>query len=298
MAKGTIHFLSENPDFEISADKIWARNSGSGATLVVPYRISFSGLGSRSKGDNLKYEVLAVKGELRTQSGILVGYSIQLTNYWLSNSELSFTGQLDFSFGYDVIQKIEKVRKGDIEFHLSVNFQTAIFKEYSNGEKTRDYLNTGYDRASGHIDFTIPQSSWVNTILPQTGYGTFRLIELPATSSVIPSEYAISLGELEEAKKYFLNGDYDKTVAHCRSALDPFKAKKGEIKSYIKSKSEYAWVDDVQTATDEWLNKLVKSTSHFTSKSHHGPSVGHFGRTDAEIIMMVTTSLIAYVGKL
>lgn len=298
MAKGTIHFLSENPDFEISADKIWARNAGSGATLVVPYRISFSGLGSRSKGVNLKYEVMAVKSELRTQGGIFVGNSIQLTNYWLTKSELSFEGQIDFNFGYDVIQKMEKVRKGDIEFHLTLNFQTAIFKEFSNGEKINNFLNTGYDRASGHIDFTIPQSSWVNSILPQTGYGTFRLIELPATSSVIPDEYGVSLRELEEAKKYFLNGDYDKTVAHCRSALDPFKAKKGEIKSYIKSKSEYAWVDDVQTATDEWLNKLVKSTSHFTSKSHHSPSVGHFGRTDAEIIMMVTTSLVAYIGKL
>lgn len=256
MAKGTINFLSENPDFEISADKIWARNDISGASLVVPYRIGFPSLGSRSNGVSLKYEVLAVKSELRAQGGILIGTSVQLTNYSLSNNEISFEGQLDFTFGYDVLQKIEKVRKGDIEFHISVNFQTAIFKEFSKGEKTRDYLNTGYDRSSGHIDFNIPQSSWVNSILPQTGYGTFRLIELPATSSVIPEEYAISLRELEEAKKYFLNCDYDKTVAHCRSALDPFKAKKGEIKSYIKSKSEYAWVDDVQTATDEWLNKL------------------------------------------
>jgi hypothetical protein len=129
------------------------------------------------------------------------------------------------------------------------------------------------------------------------GHDSFRLFELPKNSHIIPEEYSKSLNELEEAKRYFLNGDYDKTVGHCRSALDPFKAKKDEIKTFIKSKSEFTWINDVLVATDEWLVKLVKSTSHFTSKAHHIPSVGHFGRPEAEIIMMITTALIAYIAK-
>ena len=149
-----------------------------------------------------------------------------------------------------------------------------------------------------HVNFQIPQSYWINKVLPQIGHDSLRLIELPSLSRIIPEEYSRSVKELDEAKRYFLHGDYDKAVGHCRSALDPFKAKRDEVKTFIKSKSELAWINEVLDATDEWLNKLIKSTSRLTSKSHHIPSTGHFDRSDAEIIMMITVALIAYIGKL
>jgi hypothetical protein len=290
--------LQANPDFTVLTDKIFARNEISGSTLIIPFKIEFTGTPSGYNKRMLKAQVLFFKGELRTKnSSILCGESIVFTNSMLSVQQKSFESQFQFSFSHEITNKIEKQRTGDLPMSIAVTAQTAEYEQIMLADNKNHTFITGFDKASGHVDFQIPQSNWVNNLLPQMGHQSFHLIELPTASQIIPAEYATSLKELEEAKKYFLNGDYDKTVAHCRSALDPFKPKKGEIQSFIKSKSSFAWANDVLEATDEWLLKLAKSTSHFTSKTHHIPSTGHFDRTEAEIIVMVTTAIIAYIGK-
>jgi hypothetical protein len=50
--------------------------------------------------------------------------------------------------------------------------------------------------------------------------------------------------------------------------------------------------------TDEWLVKVVRATVSYTSKAHHPPSMNNFGRGNAEIIMMITMAIIAYIGQL
>jgi hypothetical protein len=297
MSRGNISMLQSNPSFTVLTGRIFARNEFSVATLIIPFKLEFSETPGRYSKMMSKAEVLFFKGELRTHSSsIYCGESTVFTNSILSAHQRSFESQFQFSFSHEITNKIEKQRTGDLPMSISVTAQTAEYEEIELGNASRSFI-TGFDKASGHVDFQIAQSDWVKNLLPQMGHQSFRLIELPIASQIIPGEYATSMRELEEARKYFLNGDYDKTVAHCRSALDPFKPKKDEIKKYVSSKSEFAWAKDVMEATDEWLLKLVKSTSHFTSKTHHIPSTGHFDRTEAEIIMMVTTAIIAYIGK-
>ena len=296
MSNGNIYFLGENPGFRILTDRIFARNERSSAILIIPFRIEFIGFGRRAK--SFKAEVLFSKAELRAiNSSIKCSESIMLANHQLSANQLSYESQFDFTINYETIAKIEKERKGDLTFSVAVAIEAAVYDEIIfEGNLNKQFVSE-FSKGSGYIDFLVPQSSWVNTLLPQMGHDSFRLFELPKNSHIIPEAYSKSLNELEEAKRYFLNGDYDKAVGHCRSALDPFKAKKDELKTFIKSKSELSWINEVLVATDEWLLKLVKSTSHFTSKAHHIPSVGHFGRSEAEIIMMITTALIAYIAK-
>jgi len=298
MSRGSIYMLQSNPDFTVLTEKIFARNEFSASTLIIPFKIEFSGTPGGYNKRMSKAEVLFFKGELRAKnSSIFCGESIVFTNCIFSADQKSIEAQFQFSFSHEIINKIEKQRTGDLALSIAVTAQTAEYEEIIlEGKKSHSFI-TGFDKASGHVDFQIAQSNWVKNLLPQMGHQSFRLIELPTASQIISAEYATSLKELDEARKYFLNGDYDKTVAHCRSALDPFKPKKDEIKKYVSSKSEFAWAKDVMEATDEWLLKLVKSTSHFTSKPHHIPSTGHFDRMDAEIIMMVTTAIIAYIGK-
>lgn len=92
-------------------------------------------------------------------------------------------------------------------------------------------------------------------------------------------------------------GHYDKVASHCRVALEPFKKQMPELKKLITSESTVDWIKALGEGTFEWLDKIVKTTYAVTSKAHHPPSFGHFTKTDAEIIMMVTTATIAFIGK-
>src|SRR5436190_6637872 len=245
MSRGTIYFLGENPDFRVITDQIFARNDISGATIIVPYRIEFSSFRTNGKSPASRAEVLFAKGELRTKdSSIKCSENIAFINHRLSKSQLSFESEFQFTIVHETMNKIENQRKGDLLFSLSVVLHAAVYEEIVFTNNQSKSFISDFDKGSGHIDFQIQQSYWVNKVLPQTGYDSFRLIELPSTSLIIPLEYKKSLNELDEAKKYFLNGDYDKAVGHCRSALDPFKPKKDEIKTFIKSKSESVWVND------------------------------------------------------
>ena len=123
------------------------------------------------------------------------------------------------------------------------------------------------------------------------------LIKLPAYTEVVPKEYKISRDELNEALRYFNNGDDDKTVSHCRSALEPFKKQMAELKDHMKSYHEFEWMKDISVANETWLDTIFRKTFHFTAKTHHAPSIGHFDRADAQIITLVTTAIIGYVGK-
>lgn len=78
----------------------------------------------------------------------------------------------------------------------------------------------------------------------------------------------------------------------------PIKFEFAKLKEFVKSKSEFDWANKVLEATEEWLDKIIKATSSFSSKTHHTPSVGHFSRTEAEIVLMITTGIIAYIGKI
>jgi hypothetical protein len=95
--------------------------------------------------------------------------------------------------------------KGDLSISPGLAIQAVEYHEN---------LVRGFNKGSGYVDFQIPQSYWVNNVFPGTGHKSFTLVELPAASQIIPAEYTRSLNELEEARKYFVIGDYDKTVAN------------------------------------------------------------------------------------
>jgi hypothetical protein len=295
---GTFIF-GENVSFRVLTDKIFCRSEVIGGTLILPYRVEITGFNNYEKNHITKVDVLFTKGHLSLEkNGIKISENIAVPNVTISKSRPSFESQLEFSISHEIISKIEKNRNGDLFLLLSVALQAAIHEEITFPNNQKRSFVSGFDKGHGHINFHIPQSQWVSNILPQTGFDCFKIIELPTTSLLVPKEYKKSLDELDVARKYYLNGDYDKVVAHCRSALDPFKLSKGKIQSYIKSKSEFDWLNVMLEATDEWLIKIVKSTSHFTSKAHHIPSVGHFDQSQAEIITMMTTAIIAYIGRL
>jgi len=181
---------------------------------------------------------------------------------------------------------------------LDFRFVIATYEKIKTNEKeeTRDIF-TDYKDSWARFDIEIPQSHWLK-VLKSFGYGFTKILELPNTSRIIGRDFAKSINEINLAQEYFNTGDYDKAVAHCRSAIEPIKNKLPELKKRIESDTEYAWVKEIGNATYDWIEKLYQKTRDLTSKAHHLPSVGHFSRHDAEPIMLVTIALLAYAGRL
>jgi len=299
MARGSIYMLGNNYELTILTDQIKGGGGANGPSLTVPIKIELGQILKKAWKSISKIEVLSVKGELRCSPGeILCSESYKILSRNISEQSI-YEEYLNFTFSNEVVNKIEKYRNGKVVFWLTVFIQMGHYEEISFNDGGSKSFMTGTETSMGQLQFEIEQSRWINSILPQLGHHSYKLIELPLTSAVIPEDYNRSMAELEEARKYFINGDYDKAVSHCRSAIDPFKnIKAGELREFIESKSELDWVNKVIDATGDWLDTILKATSSLTSKTHHIPSVGHFGRTDAEILMMVTTAIVGYVGKI
>lgn len=303
MSRGSITLQSTSQEFNVQVDQISANGGYDSPKILIPIKFDLHPIGRGYNSIIYPFELVSVKGELNaTEKNFKISESILLPS-WKVTDTSSYHISFQFLINSEIINKIEKYRKGNVQLHLSISLQVGICEKvilHNQGEKFERLFISGFETGQGYTTFQIEQSQWVNKILPQLGHNSYKLVEIPATSQVIPDEYKISLGEFEEARKYFINGDYDKTVAHCRAALEPFSGRVNlpKLKEFVKSKSEFAWATTVMSATEEWLDKVIKATSAFTSKTHHAPSIGHFSRTEAEIVLMLTTGIVAYIGKI
>lgn len=297
MSRGTFYINNTNQEFNVLVEQINGNGGNDSPKIVVPIKINFNP-GGQTQG-NESFDVLSIKGELSLAGGNFKLSEAMHLQAWTIRNANSYNVNFQFMITPEILSKLEKYRQGGIQFNLSVTMQIAIHERVKLiNQNTERIFISGFDTSSGQCTFQVEQSFWVNNILPQLGHNSFKLVELPATNQLIPDEYKISINEFEEARKYFLNGDYDKTVSHCRVALEPFKKTLPQLKEFVKSKSEFDWANTVMDATEVWLEKIIKATSNFTSKTHHAPSVGHFSRTEAEIVLMITTGIIAYIGKI
>ncbi len=198
------------------------------------------------------------------------------------------------------IEKIEELGGGDdIQFSLSgsalIALHPSVPKAGPNERQEYKMDVEKFTRGFFEIIFSIPHSHWVNKILPGLGHGKVKLIEIP-----IPEKSDISTTaqeELKRAQNYFINGDYDKAVEHCRNALESLKNRLPEIKNLLTN-SKYEWLEEVGQATYDWIDKVYKKTRNVSSIPHHLPSIGHFDRFEAQTILIVTIALLSYSGKL
>jgi hypothetical protein len=300
MPNGNLSLWGTVQEFSIYIDQIKGTGGPDYPCLTVPIKFDFLPISDQHR--TFGFEVPILRGELyATNTRFKCSEQIVIPHVIKVHEKVSTIIGFNFPLNDVALHKLEKHRQGNIVFHLTFTLQVGIFSslpiQNAFNFRVPSFLNS-FETIQGHISFEIEQSQWVKKILPELGYKSIKLIELPGASEVIPEEYSLSLIELDEARRYFTNGEYDKSVAHCRSAIEPFKRKLPELKNFLQSQSEFRWANEVMVATDEWLDKMIKATWSFTSKPHHVPSISHFGRTDAEILMMITTAIIAYIGKI
>ena len=64
MSSGNIHFLGENCRLMILADRKFVINEITSSTIIIPYKIEFSGSHNSSYPKIVKAEILSTKAEL------------------------------------------------------------------------------------------------------------------------------------------------------------------------------------------------------------------------------------------
>ncbi|MFQ6087542.1 MAG: hypothetical protein ACE5K0_01390 [Candidatus Methanofastidiosia archaeon] len=283
----------------VEETKIRAEGGPEYPRLIIPVRLDLNPIKGQ-QGKEQRFVILNVQGSLFLQDHTFkIADAIPNFNFYkVSYPPVSITYTIEFPLDSYRIKKIEEKRKGNMKLKLDLRFLFGLYKSMVvEKQDTKDFL-TEFESIVVQINFNVFKSHWVEKLLPSFGYGKFKIVEVPIAASIIGEEFSKSLEELVHAQKYFNIGDYDKAVEHCRTAIEPIKDKLPQFKSMIESNTEYEWVKDVGLSTYNWLDKIYKKTRNLTSKPHHLPSVGHFSRYDAEIIMLVVTALIAYVGRI
>jgi hypothetical protein len=292
-------FSIKNYSQEISIDKDSFKSNNNYNSHILTFDCVLNLRFDKHKGsDNngfelINYNAKLIAGQNQVYCGETFGHlSIRVTG----DQERRF--YIEFFLSLETIHAIEKIRKSDIKFKLELSFQTAHYRLLMLTNNTYIDVVTSFSDDGCRLEAEIPQSKWVSELLPNLGYNETRLIEIANYNHLLGDAYESSVKEMEAANEYFIKGDYDKTVAHCRAAVEAVKKKLDVIKESLVSRSEKDWVKSVYESTYDWLEKMTKSTFVLSSKSHHYPSLGHFSRDQAEIIKVITLGIVAFAGRI
>jgi hypothetical protein len=197
------------------------------------------------------------------------------------------TYSLEFPLDQRGLDWIENRRHGDVGLRIDIRFHIGAHELVRSGQGIALSARISFENLPAQFDLQVPQSHWVNQVLPGLGYGEVRVVEIPLSSPESIPDFPHAVDELLAAQRYFRTGDNDKAVAHCRSALEHIYNNRQELAKRETSES-----------LADWFKTVVQKTWPLVNKPHHPPSMGHFSRADAQMIYSVTTEILAYVGRL
>ena len=122
-------------------------------------------------------------------------------------------------------------------------------------------------------------------------------MEFPAVALNVFNELQHSYTALQRAHTKFTAGEYDEAIWQCRTAVDPLREELRKIKEGSPDSLSADWAEEVGPATVDWLLTLLRKTHGVANTPTHSPNTGHFSRLDAQMILTVTTAVVAYVAR-
>jgi hypothetical protein len=303
MAESNFVIRSHNAVAKVNESQIRVINSRFYPGIIIPFSILFPKLTEHNdwnKGRRGRWN--SFEGSL-SFAGIdepISFFDKNIRRDLFDNYEIHSDVHLELPI--EKLNQIERIRNGDLELKLRVTIHIEIQKDYRprmislfsdqlNRENEELDFFTSLEQFQVELNFKIVKSFWVEAILSKI-FKPFRLIQVPIVDSRMGKT---SLEELLKAEEYFLSGDYDKVVAHCRVALDPIRKKFKTLQEWVKNgKTMEDWSDGIKFTTWQWLDYQFKLLADISNKSHHAEprSFGHFSRTDAEAIYLVTAGVI------
>lgn len=211
-------------------------------------------------------------------------------------------GPLSFPLDYQRVEELERHRNGGnltLAFKLTLDVcglsarDTHHPKDYP--APTPRFLSP--TSIESEFTFTIPQSFWVDQILPKLGHGRVVLAEMPAVDPTGYATFEKSYAALKNAQEQHKRGYFDTAAAHCRVALEPFfepVKKKGVPHKVPVLKRR--WKKIIGSATYEWLDRTLGAIRADTNPPHHSPTP-RFDLVSAQMIIAVTTVIVGHAAR-
>lgn len=298
---------------QLEPTRIGAQGGPAFPELLIPFSVTLRpidphrGYGVYYPTDNdpiQHFSLLQLSGRLMLNGipiGTIPATLTSLNTYNSQSNPLLLRIPLDlFRVGY-----IENRRTGNVSLHLEVTPWIAVHRLAPRKEQV-----TGYERFElGYFTLQeqIPQSHWIQQVLPSLGYGKMQLIEVPLPETLFGEQLAQALTVLHLAQNAMNEGDYAKVLHQCRSALEivlklrkyegvPADPTKGpsfaeKVTYFIKLLPE-----DATGVSETHVASIFKALQGITSSAHHVSSPS-YTRADAQLVLLLTTALLSYLGK-
>ena len=200
------------------------------------------------------------------------------------------------------IAVINRLRNGgDVRLRLDIDLFADALIEIRGAPNAQSALGLReHHQMRASVQVQIARSRWVEQILPGTGFGKVHILELPVIPIESCAEIQTAYNELQQAYKLEGQGFYNEAVAACRKALEPFFERitkpddTGAMRKFLVLKS--SWQVRLGQATYDWLNASLIAVKQGADETHHLSS-SSFGQMEAQMLLTVATSLIAYAIK-
>lgn len=168
-----------------SGNRIWVESgevtaeSGLVPKLFIPAKLDLCPVNKRSFViSNVKCSLFLQDKSLKIADGIS-----KFTPYTVSNSVDSIPCTIEFTLDIQVVKNIEKNRKGNLSLRLNFYFDVSLYDTLSNQAIKGSPVKS--ENIFSQLMLEIPQSQWVNKILPSLGCSGIILVELPSVKKVI-----------------------------------------------------------------------------------------------------------------
>lgn len=242
--------------------------------------------------------ILSVQSELYTgnsNSKIADSTPIFDTLKFINNNKARTDYRLEFPLDSYRIKAIEEERRGNTSLKVKLNLLAGHYKALSiqdeHGQSTQTFL-TRYEKLSPSYNLAIdvPQSHWVEKVLPLLGLGEYFIIEMPQGKKTLQEAW----GYLEKAESAFRTWNEKDVFANCREMAESL----GQVVKVNFGEQDF-------TYKEKWIRSF-KNFQHLISlylhmeehRRDHPSNTVSTSKADAEHVLIMSKALIKYVEEL
>jgi hypothetical protein len=199
---------------------------------------------------------------------------------------------------------IERIRQGGgpLSFSVYVKFfyhrLIAASQLVSESQASPLYMLGSSETQQAQAICTVQRDEWLE-VLKIIGWQEFEIFEIPTVPLLRHERFIKALDLLNKAKEAFRAGEYDTCIVRARSALEAAAATTGEDGN--KQAFTQLWKQVLPSDTDEPKRLTLDFFANGVGKLRHPVAHGdiHFQlrRSDAELVLTVTVSLLRYIGE-
>jgi hypothetical protein len=189
------------------------------------------------------------------------------------------------------------------QFSLTFETRIAWARQILNDEPTPGFgtlldLLPFWRTSTEEMQIQLPRERWARDVAPVLGHDRVRLVavELPSSAGPLGDQLATIF---DAASRAYDAADWRETVQKCRDV-------RNHVEQCVRDKSDERLFRvvarnvgaDEKDARIKFLDDVWKALADLTSDAHHVGSVGRLDAATAHATLLLTATMIQYVGEL